>query len=209
MGGRGTPHSKRQRDKRYRENRKCDPIRSAKRRAITKKLKAKYRRAAGAESREQKLKRAAIRKLIKVLRRRASSLLRKRNPSKDQIEQRRQRINANKRRLYHADPKRAIYSRVKRSIYKHLSAGTQSRNWSRSLGYSMQELKTHIERQFTGRMSWRNKGKWHIDHIRPVASFSFTSIHDAAFRECYALSNLRPMWGRDNIIKSDKRTHLL
>jgi hypothetical protein len=209
MGGRCLPHSKRQRDKRYRDNRKADPIRAAKRRAVTKKLKAKYRRAAGSESREQQAKRAAIRRLIKLLRKRVRSLQAKPQLTTDQLNHRRLRTNAASRRKYADDAKYAIYHRVKRNIKKHLRDGKQSRNWSRALGYTMQELKTHIERQFKGRMSWRNMGKWHIDHIRPVVSFSFTSVDDKQFRDCYALSNLRPMWAVDNMIKGDTRVYLL
>ena len=37
--------------------------------------------------------------------------------------------------------------------------------------YTKYELKEHLESQFTDGMSWENMGEWHIDHIKPCASF--------------------------------------
>jgi hypothetical protein len=58
----------------------------------------------------------------------------------------------------------------------------------------------NIEQQFTDDMSWDNKGRygWHIDHIVPL-SFGTTleEIH---------LTNLRPLWAKDNIVKGDTLT---
>src|SRR3546814_16139410 len=45
---------------------------------------------------------------------------------------------------------------------------------------------------------WDNRGEWHIDHIRPLCSFEFKSPDDPQFREAWALTNLRPLWARDN-----------
>lgn len=58
------------------------------------------------------------------------------------------------------------------------------------LGYSALELKEHIENQFTIGMSWDNYGDWHIDHIKPVITFS----SDADIKVVCALDNLRPLW---------------
>lgn len=70
------------------------------------------------------------------------------------------------------------------------------------LGYSLQELISHLEKQFTEGMSWDNYGQWHIDHIKPVCSFRFASKEDPAFKECWSLNNLRPLWAKDNLQKS-------
>jgi hypothetical protein len=50
-------------------------------------------------------------------------------------------------------------------------------------------------------MSWENRKEWHIDHIRPMAAFKFTSTKDAGFRKCFALSNLQPLWAHENCMK--------
>jgi hypothetical protein len=64
-------------------------------------------------------------------------------------------------------------------------------SWQGVVGYSIDDLRQHLEAQFAEGMSWGNYGKfWEIDHIRPVKSFG----RDAgAVRECWALSNLRPL----------------
>lgn len=77
------------------------------------------------------------------------------------------------------------------------------------LGYSIAELKRHLERQFTQGMSWDNWSDWHIDHIVPVTAFQFTNYDDPEFRACWALTNLRPLWKEENRQKSYFRTHLL
>jgi hypothetical protein len=58
------------------------------------------------------------------------------------------------------------------------------------LGYSAQELKEHIEGQFTKGMSWENHGDWHIDHKRSVIDFP----PETSVKVVCSLSNLRPMW---------------
>lgn len=81
------------------------------------------------------------------------------------------------------------------------------------VGYSIADLKVHLERQFKNGMSWENFGKWHIDHILPVTAFRITGadgeIDASEVRACWALSNLRPLWARDNVKKSNSRHHLL
>ena len=74
----------------------------------------------------------------------------------------------------------------------------------RHLGYTGEELKEHLESQFTEGMSWDNMSLWHIDHIRPVASFNYTTTECEDFKKCWALNNLQPLWAEDNWSKSDK-----
>src|SRR3546814_9626669 len=66
-----------------------------------------------------------------------------------------------------------------------------------------------LERQFLPGMSWDNRGEWHIDHIRPLCAFEFTSPDDPQFREAWALTNLRPLWARDNLRKGGRLDLLL
>lgn len=77
------------------------------------------------------------------------------------------------------------------------------------LGYSMDELKLHLERQFLKGMGWHNRHLWHIDHIVPLREFAYTSIDDPQLRAAWALTNLRPVWAKANMAKGGRRTHLL
>jgi hypothetical protein len=58
------------------------------------------------------------------------------------------------------------------------------------IGYSALELKNHITSLFTEGMSWDNYGEWHIDHIKPIISFTKDTPMDIV----NALSNLQPLW---------------
>lgn len=72
------------------------------------------------------------------------------------------------------------------------------------LGYSTKELLEHLESKFLDGMTWDNYGKWHVDHIRPDSSFQYKSTYDKDFKECWALSNLQPLWAKDNLKKGNK-----
>ena len=72
------------------------------------------------------------------------------------------------------------------------------------LGYSQENLINHLENQFDDKMSWENYGKWHVDHKLPITFFNFTSIEDEEFKKCWSLDNLQPMWGSENISKSNR-----
>lgn len=75
------------------------------------------------------------------------------------------------------------------------------------LGYSAQEFREHIERQFQIGMTWDNHGEWHVDHIYPISKFIEEGIHDPKIIN--ALSNLKPIWKTDNLSKGSKVTQLL
>ncbi len=70
------------------------------------------------------------------------------------------------------------------------------------LGCSISFLIEHLEKQFTDGMTWDNHGKWHIDHIRPCASFDL--LDEDQQRICFHFSNLQPLWASDNFSKSDR-----
>lgn len=99
-----------------------------------------------------------------------------------------------------------------RSRMRHsLNGGKRGASWASLVGYTVDELKAHLERQFLPGMTWDNRGinGWHIDHILPISSFDYDSPDHPDFKACWALTNLRPMWGGDNIRKKDKRLFLI
>lgn len=123
----------------------------------------------------------------------------------------RDRVAAYRRRSWaKASPALRIRVAINWRVIQSLRGnGKGGKSLVEALGYTIPELRAHLERQFQKGMSWANHGEWHIDHIRPVASFSFSSVDDPEFRECWAMSNLRPLWARDNLSKHAKRTHLI
>ena len=94
-------------------------------------------------------------------------------------------------------------SRV-RSIYtRSLKNNDQwsEETWTERTGYTPGELKKHLESKWTESMSWENYGEWTIDHVVPTSFFEFTDYSDPAFRACWSLDNIRPMWMTDNVRK--------
>jgi hypothetical protein len=76
--------------------------------------------------------------------------------------------------------------------------------WEDIVGYTLTDLQQHLESLFQPGMSWDNYGEWHVDHIHPKSSFTFTSRDDPEFRKCWALDNLQPLWAADNLAKGAK-----
>ena len=68
------------------------------------------------------------------------------------------------------------------------------------LGYSVDNFKKRIEFNFKEGMCWDNYGKWHIDHKKPVSSFNEGTPANIV----NALSNLEPLWAKDNLRKGNK-----
>ena len=67
---------------------------------------------------------------------------------------------------------------------------------------SIEKLKKHLEKQFKKGMNWSNYGKWHIDHIRPCASFDLSK--ESEQHKCFNYKNLQPLWKKENCCKKDK-----
>ena len=61
-------------------------------------------------------------------------------------------------------------TRIRRALKK----GYKKTSSIELLGCSIPELKQHLEQQFKKGMNWNNHGAWHIDHIKPCASFDLT-----------------------------------
>lgn len=72
------------------------------------------------------------------------------------------------------------------------------------LGCSIKGLRAHLESLFQPGMSWDNYGHagWHVDHIRPCASFDL--IDPEQQRCCFHFTNLQPLWAKDNFQKNAK-----
>jgi hypothetical protein len=95
--------------------------------------------------------------------------------------------------------------RVSKNMSNYVNKHIRDKDFSHVfdlLGYSISDLMAHLEKQFSDGMSWSNYGAWHIDHRKPVCSFEFESKNDKQFLECWKLDNLRPLWAKDNLIKS-------
>jgi hypothetical protein len=104
------------------------------------------------------------------------------------------------------DPIYKLISNFRTAIYQVLKESNVEKNghYFEILGYTPEELINHLEKQFKDGMTWDNYGDFHIDHIIPISSFNIQEIGDEEFMKCWSLSNLQPMWGEENIKKSNK-----
>lgn len=80
------------------------------------------------------------------------------------------------------------------AIYRVLKGMKSERHWEDLIDYSIQDLKEHLESQFTPKMSWDNIGEyWEVDHIVPLNLFHYETEQDEQFKICWSLANLRPL----------------
>jgi hypothetical protein len=109
------------------------------------------------------------------------------------------------------------------SINQLLSVSGNSKNGNsiiNFLPYSINDLKSHLENQFESWMTWKKWGKynpktwddndqttwtWQLDHIVPQSIFSYQSMKDDNFKKCWALSNLRPLSAKQNVLDGNRR----
>ena len=105
---------------------------------------------------------------------------------------------------WHKQPKNKLNMAVQDAVRKGLKPKIRIRKskYLNGLDFTMDELRTHLENQFDDWMNWNNHGLWHIDHIKPVASFNFTSMEDEDFKKCWALENLQPLKDTENMRKN-------
>jgi len=103
------------------------------------------------------------------------------------------------------DPLYKLISNFRTAIYQVLKENNVEKNKSYFdiLQYTPEELINHLEKQFTDTMTWDNYGIWHVDHKLPITSFNIQEMGDDEFMRCWSLNNLQPMWGEENIRKSN------
>lgn len=129
--------------------------------------------------------------------------------AEEHIEERKARREANKgkiaaymRNRRRTDPQFRLADNLRRRINKALNGGKKPGSAVRDLGCSIYELKEHLENQFQTGMTWNNHGAWHVDHVRPLASFDLTD-REQFLTACH-YSNLQPLWAEDNLRKGDR-----
>ena len=104
------------------------------------------------------------------------------------------------------DPLYKLINNFRTAIYQVLKERNIQKNghYFEILNYTPEQLIEHLENKFTGDITWDNYGEWHVDHIIPISSFDIKEIGDKEFNKCWALENLQPLWGDENIRKSNK-----
>ena len=131
-------------------------------------------------------------------------------------------INEREKQRKITDPSYKLRRSISSQISNALRRVGSSKNGISCLArlYPISELRRHLENQFEPWMTWGNWGEydpkiwddndpttwtWQIDHIIPQSKLLYFSMEDQAFRDCWALSNLRPYSAKQNIIDGASR----
>lgn len=114
------------------------------------------------------------------------------------------RVAARRRERWKDNPQFALAAVMRSRIGCEMrkAKGTKSANMAKLIGCTMDFLRADLESLFLPGMSWKERDKWHIDHIRPCASFDLSDPEQQAI--CFHWTNLQPLWVLDNLRKADK-----
>jgi len=90
---------------------------------------------------------------------------------------------------------------LRKRLHHAIKGNYKSGSAVRDLGCSIEFLKEYLESLFQPGMTWDNHGikGWHIDHIKPLASFDLTDRKQLL--EAVNYTNLQPLWWQDNLKK--------
>jgi len=102
------------------------------------------------------------------------------------------------------NPKYRIDKSISTAVCISLNGKKAGRKWENLVGYTLEDLIIHLEKQFDNKMSWNNYGSyWWLDHIKARSLFNYISPEDKEFKECWGLKNLQPLEKIENIKKSN------
>lgn len=101
------------------------------------------------------------------------------------------------------NPKFRISLNLRRRMNTVLKNWTKDSSTIKLVGCTWEELRAHIESQFTEGMTWDNYGKqgWHLDHIVGCANFDLSDPEQQKI--CFHYTNLQPLWWYDNLLKKE------
>ena len=100
------------------------------------------------------------------------------------------------------NPQNRIKENIRRRMLLALKNNSKSLSLENLLGCEIKFLIQYLEKKFVKGMTLRNHGKWHIDHIKPCASFDLSKLSEQ--KKCFYYKNLQPLWAKDNLSKGAK-----
>jgi hypothetical protein len=114
-----------------------------------------------------------------------------------------------KREKRRTDLSYRLVDNLRRRLNQAIKGQSKASTTMDLMGCTADELKVYIESMFESWMNWDNYGMyiaggprtWVIDHIKPCASFDLSDPEQQKL--CFHHSNLQPLCGHENILKSD------
>jgi len=116
----------------------------------------------------------------------------------------REKINKHRQQKLKINVHYKIKQNLRSRLHSALKGNTKSKRTLELLGCTVEKLKQHLESQFANGMTWDNHSSlgWHIDHIRPCASFDLSKPEEQ--NKCFNYSNLQPLWATENLKKGSR-----
>ena len=111
----------------------------------------------------------------------------------------RPRIREYMRNRYNSNPEFRLAQVIRVRIRKAVK--NKSNSSIELLGTTIEGCRAHLESLFQEGMGWHNHSEtgWHIDHIKPCASFDMTDPEQQKL--CFHYTNLQPLWAKENLSK--------
>jgi hypothetical protein len=121
--------------------------------------------------------------------------------ARENIEMRKEKLKERSKQ----DPKWRLSRNMRTAVWRALGNGKfKTDRTFNTLGYSVDELRDHLESKFQEGMTWDNYGQWHVDHKIPLSVFNYETSECLDFKKAWSLSNLQPLWALDNYRKTDR-----
>ena len=89
------------------------------------------------------------------------------------------------------DPVYVLMRRERVRVYDALKGIRKTAKTETLLGCSYDFFRGYIEGKFVENMGWHNMGEWHIDHIRPLASFDLNDAEQQ--KQAFHYTNQQPL----------------
>lgn len=108
------------------------------------------------------------------------------------------------------DMKYNINNKIRNEIRRSLRGSKAGRHWEDLVGYTLEDLIKRLKSTMPDGYTWQDvldSKKLHIDHKIPISAFNYDKPEHLDFKRCWALSNLRLLPARENIIKSNHLTN--
>lgn len=100
-------------------------------------------------------------------------------------------------------PQRKLRTIITTRINHILHGRTKSKYLFQLFGYDVENLISHIQKQFVNGMTWNNHGKyWHIDPRIPLSWFDLTTPE--GMRNAFSLQNMQPKLAKKNLNKGNR-----
>lgn len=158
-----------------------------------------------AEVQRENARNYRIENVDEIVKRREANRERERELGRIHYRKNKAKINARKVAQRQADPAQRLTCYLRGRIHQALKKrdAYKSERTKELLGCPFVWLEAYLEEQFVPGMTWENYGPvWHVDHIRPCASFDLRDPEQQKI--CFHWTNLQPLFAKDNLSKSDK-----